>query len=242
MTRDEYIKMLAEYIVGKYRCPSGVIAQLILECGLPPIKTPKDINTGKESYNLGNIKGTGTNGSVTIWTTEYYNGVKTRVKANFRAYHNYGEAIDDHVTLLKKPRYVRAGVLTATTPLQYATALKNAGYATDPKYVEKIMNIVNKYNLTKYDVQVNKVQPKPQAVIPAEVKEVIELMKYVMSQQDRGYTKTAINNLAKKGLLNSPEDWIESIDNGKVYERLPMMIAVLLDRITNKDVLEKLIK
>ena len=121
--QERVIQTLAPFVIGRYPCPSGVIAQLIQEVGWD-LRTPKDIDTGRESYNLGNIKGTGPAGSVTIWTTEYYNGVKTRVKAKFRAYHDYGEAIDDHFALLRKERYVKAGVWEAKTPREYAEALK----------------------------------------------------------------------------------------------------------------------
>lgn len=65
------------------------------------------------------------------------------------------------------------------------------------------------------------------------LKEVIEAMKYVMNHSDRDYTKTAIDNLAKKGLLNNPDDWKQSVDDGTVYERLPMLTVVVLDRVSD---------
>jgi len=172
----EVIELLASLVKGKYPCPSGAIGQLILEVGFE-LKTPKDIVTGRESYNLGNIKGVGPAGSVVIYTREYYTqrqvdwvrsaGKLVRIvgpaKRNpaltevlimdtFKAYHNYGESIDDQLQLLKNPRYVRAGVWEAKTPEAYADALKKAGYATDPAYVEKIMAIVRRYQLTRFDV------------------------------------------------------------------------------------------
>jgi len=227
--QERVINTLAQYIVGKYPCPSGVIAQLIQECGWD-LKTPKDMKTGKESYNLGNIKGVGPAGSVTILTTEYYNGVKTQVKANFRAYNNYGEAIDDHLALLKKPRYVNAGVLKATNPRDYAAALKKAGYATDPRYFENIMSIVNKYNLTRFD--------KP--VIPVE--KVVEkagdaVMKaYEQWQLELAYK--AIDSLAAElgegatFVLQNPEDWKKRLKENpqSILEDLPWLVFVLVDR------------
>lgn len=66
-----------------------------------------------------------------------------------------------------------------------------------------------------------------------ELREVIETMKYVMNQSDRDYTKTAIDNLAKKGLLNNPDDWKKSVDDGTVYGQLPMLTAVVLDRVSD---------
>lgn len=66
-----------------------------------------------------------------------------------------------------------------------------------------------------------------------ELREVIEAMKYVMNHSDRDYTKTAIDNLVKKGLLNNPDDWKKSVDDGTVYQRLPMLTAVVLDRVSD---------
>lgn len=228
MTPQQVIDLFAKYVVGRYPCPSGVIAQLINEVGWK-INTPKDMYTGKESYNLGNIKGVGTNGSVTILTTEYYNGVKTQVKAQFRAYHNYGEAIDDHFALLKKPRYVNAGVWKAKTPREYAEALQRAGYATDPQYVDKIVRIVDKFNLTKYDKAVE--QKKP---VPTQPKEEDFFMSLAMSDVGKKYAKEALDNMAKKGYLNSVDDWKKRVDDGSIYQELPWFTMVLLDRISDK--------
>lgn len=44
-----------------------------------------------------------------------------------------------------------ANLKTSTTPLQYLTNIKNDGYATDINYVQKVSNIIAKYNLTQYD-------------------------------------------------------------------------------------------
>lgn len=40
-------------------------------------------------------------------------------------------------------------------PRKYLQALKDAKYATDTNYVNKLMNVINTYNLTKYDIPKN---------------------------------------------------------------------------------------
>lgn len=233
--QERVIKMLAEYVVGKYPCPSGVIAQLIQECGWN-LHTPKDIETGRESYNLGNIKGEGPAGSVTIWTTEYYNGVKARVKAKFRAYHNYGEAIDDHFALLKRPRYARAGVWEARTPREYAEALKRAGYATDPRYVENIMRIVDAYDLTRFDPLVKVPVAGAELAKQAEEDVMRAIEEWKLQLADK-----AIDNLAGKkdaagkSLLQNAEEWKQRLrkEPQKVLEDLPWLLFVMVDRVTN---------
>lgn len=100
--------------------------------------------------NLFGIKGTGTAGSVTMPTTEVYNGVAQKVNASFRAYNSYYESMLDHAKLLSKERYAKY-LKSATTVNEFAQGIKNGGYATDPSYVSKLLGIISKNNLNQYD-------------------------------------------------------------------------------------------
>lgn len=76
-----------------------------------------------------------------ITTTEYENGAAVKVKAKFRVYSSYLEALSDYVGLLSRnPRYT--AVTQAATPEQGAQALQNAGYATDPNYARKLTSMI----------------------------------------------------------------------------------------------------
>ncbi len=71
-----------------------------------------------------------------ITTTEFEEGVAKKVKARFRVYGSYMEAIGDYVKLLtNNPRY--ANVASASSPEQAAHALQKAGYATDSAVCQK---------------------------------------------------------------------------------------------------------
>lgn len=125
-------------------------AQAILETGWGQ-SVPVDKYTGKFSYNLFGIKGTGSAGSVVSNTWEEYNGQAFRVDANFRAYNGVEESWADHKSLLlTASRYepFRAVMHDST---QGAWALRRAGYATDSKYPLKLMDIIKTYNLKKLD-------------------------------------------------------------------------------------------
>ena len=248
MTKKErLISLIAPHVVGRYPCPSGVIAQLILEVGWD-LRTPRDMVTGRESYNLGNIKGTGPAGSVTILTTEYYSaadvakarangdlvkilgtsGAKTKVqvKARFRAYNNYGEAIDDHFALLKKSRYVNAGVWQAKTPREFAEAVKRGGYATDPNYVTLIMSIVNGNKLTRFD--------KP--AVPVPIMKIEEAVNLALKEWQLELADKSIDNLAAQELLSDAAEWKERLrkEPQKVIEDMPWLVFVLADRVSRK--------
>lgn len=125
-------------------------AQAILETGWGQ-SVPVDKYTGKFSFNLFGIKGTGPAGSVISNTWEEYNGQTYRVDANFRAYNSIEESWADHKELLlTASRYepFRAVMHDST---QGAWALKRAGYATDSKYPLKLMDIIRRYDLQKLD-------------------------------------------------------------------------------------------
>jgi flagellum-specific peptidoglycan hydrolase FlgJ len=125
-------------------------AQAILETASGQ-RLPVDRYTGKFSYNLFGIKGSANNGSVTSSTWEVYNGMTYHVDADFRAYNNVTEAWADHKRiLLELSRYQQyRDVMYDYT--QSAWAIRRAGYATDPKYPMKLINIVKRYDLKELD-------------------------------------------------------------------------------------------
>lgn len=118
-----------------------ILAQAALESGWGQRQILRE--NGEPSYNVFGVKATASwKGPVTeITTTEYENGEAKKVKAKFRVYSSYLEALSDYVALLtRNPRY--AAVTTAATAEQGAVALQNAGYATDPNYARKLTNMI----------------------------------------------------------------------------------------------------
>lgn len=118
-----------------------ILAQAALESGWGQRQIRRE--NGEPSYNLFGVKASGTwKGPVTeITTTEYENGEAKKVKAKFRVYSSYLEALSDYVGLLtRNPRY--AAVTRAASAEQGALALQDAGYATDPEYARKLTNMI----------------------------------------------------------------------------------------------------
>lgn len=100
---------------------------------------------GESSFNLFNIKADKRwQGKQTrVSTLEYDQGVAKREVAGFRAYSSYKESFDDYVDFIKSnPRYSEA-LSKADNAAKYVRELQKAGYATDPRYAEKIMSIYN---------------------------------------------------------------------------------------------------
>lgn len=85
-------------------------------------------------------------------TKECYDG-KTYVAINdmFRAYDSVEDATEDYMDMLCTcSRYKKA--LNCASPRDSIYGIKNGGYATAPDYITTIMNIIRKYNLTRYDM------------------------------------------------------------------------------------------
>jgi flagellar protein FlgJ len=98
---------------------------------------------GSSSFNFFNIKATpGWKGDiVTVPTTEYRNGVAVREFAAFRAYASPAESFADYAQLIgNSPRYQHA-LAQADDPRAYMHALQRAGYATDPRYAQKVLDV-----------------------------------------------------------------------------------------------------
>ncbi len=73
----------------------------------------------------------------------------------FRKYSNPEESFKDHSRFLaERKRYAFLFRLPKTDYEAWARGLKKAGYATDPSYPDKLIYIIDKYNLGKFDKEV----------------------------------------------------------------------------------------
>lgn len=70
----------------------------------------------------------------------------------FRAYDHPGQSYEDHSKfLVQSPRYKRLFSLRTTDYKGWANGLKACGYATNPAYAKKLIDIIELYKLYKYD-------------------------------------------------------------------------------------------
>jgi flagellar protein FlgJ len=119
-----------------------MVAQAALETGWGSKQLKND--DGSPSYNLFNIKaGPNWNGPTTAQksVSEFEDGNWQTRQAAFRSYASWGEAFADYAKLLTdSPRYAK--VLGRSDAAGFARGLKEAGYATDPLYADKLMRII----------------------------------------------------------------------------------------------------
>lgn len=120
---------------------SLILAQAALETGWGEREIPT--RDGGNSHNLFGIKANdGWDGDATsIMTTEYVDGRARQQSDDFRVYDSFEAAFKDYAQLIgNNPRY--AGVVTASTPENAARALQSGGYATDPNYADKVIDVM----------------------------------------------------------------------------------------------------
>ncbi len=120
---------------------SVMIAQSVLESGNGNSKLTKLGNNLFGIKALGGWKGS----TLDMKTGEAVKGVCCVLeRGDFRAYDSIEDSMRDrNKFLIDNPRYKRAGVLDAKTPEEQCDALQKAGYATDPRYAQKLKDIIN---------------------------------------------------------------------------------------------------
>lgn len=70
----------------------------------------------------------------------------------FRAYDNPRQSFEDHSRFLAtQSRYARLFNYSRTDYKSWARGLKHCGYATNPQYASKLIQIIELYNLNQYD-------------------------------------------------------------------------------------------
>lgn len=89
------------------------------------------------------------------WTGDRVYHDDDRSQECFRKYDHAEESFRDHSLFLKnRKRYARLFTFNQRDYKSWAKGLREAGYATDRKYPEKLISIIERYQLQAYDDQV----------------------------------------------------------------------------------------
>lgn len=130
---------------------SVMVAQAILESnyGQSALSAPP-------YHNLFGIKGSYQGESVVVSTNEYLNNQWVIEQEQFRSYPGYYASLANNARVLRAGNswstdYYRGAWKENTNHYTDATAWLESRYATDPNYSNKLNNIIQRYNLTKYD-------------------------------------------------------------------------------------------
>lgn len=148
--RQSFIEAVASYAVPLQEThgikPSIAIAQAIVESSWG------QSGLSVRENNYFGIKGSASEPS---YATLEYDDEWIEIRASFRTYASMEESVLDYANLLSggtawNPDLYQP-VIEAEDYKEAAHALKAAGYATDPTYPEKLIEIVEQYSLYQYD-------------------------------------------------------------------------------------------
>lgn len=136
---DQYKDLAIEQML-RYNIPASItLAQGLLESGAGRSDLTRNGN------NHFGIKCHG-------WTGRKVYHDDDEANECFRAYNNAKDSYEDHSRFLaKQSRYARLFTMPRTDYKGWARGLKACGYATNPQYANKLIQIIELYSLHKYD-------------------------------------------------------------------------------------------
>lgn len=138
---------------------SVLLAQAILESDQGRSGLASEPN-----FNLFGMKGKYNEASVELKTQEDDGeGNMTTIVAEFRKYPSYEASIEDYVGLLRNgvswdETFYEGTFKSNTASYEEATAFLTGRYATDSSYEEKLNDLIEQYDLQKYDFPNNHFQ------------------------------------------------------------------------------------
>lgn len=144
ISREEYIAVYKEIAIeemNSFRIPASItLAQGILESANGNSALAK---RAKNHFGIKCHKG---------WNGKTYHMDDDAEDECFRKYADPYESFKDHsIFLSTRSRYAFLFTLEITDYKGWANGLKKAGYATNPKYPQLLIKIIESYNLDQYD-------------------------------------------------------------------------------------------
>lgn len=143
---DAYNRYIKQYkdIAIKHQKKYGIPASITLAQGLLE-SSAGNSRLAQEANNHFGIKcGSGWKGKTIKHKAE-------RGKECFRKYKNAEESYEDHSRFLKRDRYKPLFKIKTSDYKGWARTLRKCGYATDKKYPDKLISLIERYKLYQYD-------------------------------------------------------------------------------------------
>ena len=183
ITPEQYIETYKDVAIREmkeHKIPASItLAQGLLETGSGNSALARE---AKNHFGIKCHKG---------WTGDTYYMDDDELNECFRKYDNVDDSFRDHSLFLStRSRYAALFELDITDYEGWAKGLKAAGYATNPKYAQLLIDRINLYDLSKYDKIAlglidEEQQPEP-VIAVVEQEEELEIMELAFSPQNRG--------------------------------------------------------
>ena len=128
---------------------SVTVAQAILESDWGRSRLARQGNNLFGIKALGSVAGPA--GVVTLATWEHLDSGDVIVQAPFKAYYTLKQSIVDHGSFFSRNRRYADALAVAGDAPAFARAIQDAGYATDPDYASKLIGLMDRYDLYRFD-------------------------------------------------------------------------------------------
>ncbi|MBI3964518.1 MAG: glucosaminidase domain-containing protein [Chloroflexi bacterium] len=108
---------------------------------------------GQNYFGIKALRGPGPAGVINMNTGEFFNGTYTVVNDGFKKYNNMAESFADHGRFFQENKRYAAAMKSTNDARKFARLIHEAGYATDPNYSDKLIRLMEKFNLFSYDLK-----------------------------------------------------------------------------------------
>lgn len=145
----------------------------------------------------------------------------------YRLYNNAEESFQDHnLFLTTRPRYAALFELPIDDYRSWANGLQTCGYSINPEYAQRLINLIEKYNLTRFDRTSEKpVQPvevektaEPEVAEQVTVPATVSVTSATVAEPQQAPTepKTVVQPVADR--IESPASLPEKKENTKIED------------------------
>ncbi len=148
------------------------------------------------------------------WTGKSYYKDDDSHNDCFRVYDTPEQSFRDHSNFLKRKNYAHLFELDKNDYQGWAYGLKAAGYATNPKYPQLIIGIIQKYNLDQYDRPEGEVQK-------------IKREDRVLNQIDQNIGKAAKDSI----IQTTPASKLYTVQQGDTLYNISKRFGLTVDEL-----------
>lgn len=193
MSNSQFIEQIAAYVAkyaSKYNIcvHSAIIAQSILESASGTSELAQNANNFFGLKWRENRCQTSNGYYIKVGSEQNADGSYTSSAMKWFRFPNMEAGVQGYFDFINNANYSK--LKGVTDPRIYLENIKAAGYATSLKYVENLMNVIQKYDLTKYDP------------IIGENTEVLTMKKVFLSAGHGGSNPGAVANGLKEKDIN----------------------------------------
>lgn len=157
---------------------------------------------------------------------EQYYETSDRSGNCYRIYNTVAESFQDHnIFLTTRPRYESLFQLSPTDYRAWANGLQACGYSINPEYAQRLINIIEKYTLTRFDKQGLQQNTEPEVAEPMfvtqEVAEPKPVAQETAQNQAAAQTPKADNHKQKANKQKEPKQEVVQQSQTSYYDAEP---------------------